>query len=263
MRSGSQGQFVDVDMNQRAVFSEEARCVIDVLPFGEAPDWTRHQSERRTIVVDAAASFDACQSFDFPERHKVGVMVSLHATKSLPAGEGGVFFSSDPGWVSEFRRWSNFGMWGSRSSVIPGTNAKMSEFTAAVALASLDSWPSLRNDWIELRALAETAAADFPPGYVPTNDGKLVSPYWNVMLPPAVSGIDLSGFLNSRGIHTRRWWEDGCAAMDAYRGIPANPLPTTSLFARGLIGLPFHLGLSRKDFAHIGSAIRDFARDRE
>jgi dTDP-4-amino-4,6-dideoxygalactose transaminase len=254
IRSGRAARFVDVDLAQRAVFDPSTEHAIDVLPFGTGPDWDRPGAARQTVIVDAAASYDACESFPFPSESRVGVVVSLHATKSLPAGEGGVFFSNDEGWVADFRRWGNFGMWGSRVSQVPGINAKMSELTAAVAHASLDAWPQQRAQWRELAMHAHRVASELgvaPPG---TSSASVAMPYWNIVLRDAEARQGLEEFLGRNGVETRRWWGDGCHVMPAYEHVPRPSLPVDG-HAATMLGLPFHLGLGVADLDYIGSLV--------
>lgn len=262
LRVGNPAHFVDVDDAQRALFGSAAPQGIDVLPFGAGPYWSRRHLPR-TLIVDAAASFDACENFAFPGRSPAGVIVSMHATKSLPAGEGGVFFSNDRHWVDEFRRYMNFGMWNSRISQIRGTNGKMSEFTAAVAHASLDEWSTKRGLWIELgdRALriatdlAVVSPADAAPG--------VATPYWNIQVDDEASRVGLEKYLSDNGVETRRWWGDGCHVMPAYLDVPRGDLVMTESVARTTLGLPFHLGLSFANLERIGHLIDSYAhRDR-
>ena len=261
LRSGNKARFVDVDASQRAIFDSSAPLAIDVLPFGTGPDWKRLGAPRQTVLVDAAASFDACKDFVFPKGVKVGVIVSLHATKSLPAGEGGVFFSNDAVWVDDFRRWANFGMWGSRVSQVPGTNGKMSEVTAAVGLASLDAWPENRQRWIDLANEAWRISTKF--GFPPDEGARpgLATPYWNITLEDEKARAEIATLLTENGIETRRWWGDGCHTMPAYQDIPHGPLPQTEQHARTILGLPFHLGLRSQDLTRIGSLIGRYLDD--
>lgn len=262
LRAGLQPTFVDVDESQRADFPADTSLAVDVLPFGARADWYRSGAPRQTVLVDAAASFDACRDFAFPEDRKVGVIVSLHATKALPVGEGGVFFSNDEAWVAEFRRWSNFGMWGSRVSQIPGTNAKMSELTAAVAHASLDAWPAQRLQWLELRQRAQEISSSM--GLTAAGvESDLAAPYWNIQLEDQAARTRLESLLQVGGVETRRWWGDGCHTMPAYQDIPRGRLDRTEGYAATVLGLPFHLGLKSSDFNRIRTLLERFLDDGE
>ena len=254
-RSGKSAYFVDADASQRAVFAPGTKLAIDVLPFGAGPDWNRLGAAQETVLVDAAASFDGCTNFPFPKGIKAGVMVSLHATKSLPAGEGGVFFSNDQAWVEDFRRWANFGMWGSRVSQVPGTNGKMSEVTAAVGLASLDNWKSDRQRWVELgeESFRISTELDVLPHGDTTRE--LATPYWNIRLKDETTRQGLEWFLREKGIETRCWWGDGCHTMPAYKDVAHDALPQTALHAQTVLGLPCHFGVTPHDFDRIRSTI--------
>lgn len=84
-------KFVDVDRDGRAIFDNQASCVVDVLPFGAEPRLSTIPAGIETLIMDAAASIDSLEQIQLPTNIKVGIIVSLHATKLLPAGEAGVF----------------------------------------------------------------------------------------------------------------------------------------------------------------------------
>ncbi len=113
---------------------------IPVSPFGRPLDLAAWRAFRETtgvpVLVDAAAGFDAADDARLP------LVVSLHATKVAGAGEGGFLATDDPDLAARVRALSTFGFRGSRDSLLPATNAKLSEYTAAGGLASRDGWPA-------------------------------------------------------------------------------------------------------------------------
>ena len=64
--------------------------------------------------------------------------LSFHATKFVNAAEGGAILTNDAKLADRLRTCRNFGFAEPGSVVEIGTNAKMSEFSAAIGLASLD-----------------------------------------------------------------------------------------------------------------------------
>jgi dTDP-4-amino-4,6-dideoxygalactose transaminase len=90
------------------------------------------------VIIDAAAALDA-QSIP---KHGL-IAFSLHATKPFSVGEGGVLAGRRPDWIEEARRIANFGTH-LRITQRDGSNAKMSEYHGAVALAQLDRWPDIK-----------------------------------------------------------------------------------------------------------------------
>lgn len=97
------------------------------------------KKHRVLIVFDHAATAH-------PASHLTGdgCMFSMHETKPLGRGEGGVVVTPDKCLAENVRAYINFGRFTdakhSRSAVQNGTNGKMSEFAAAPLLAWWDLW---------------------------------------------------------------------------------------------------------------------------
>lgn len=68
---------------------------------------------------------------------------SLHATKAINAFEGGIVTTNDDTLAQHIRQAANFGFSGYDSVVALGTNAKMSEASAAMGLTSLENRESI------------------------------------------------------------------------------------------------------------------------
>jgi dTDP-4-amino-4,6-dideoxygalactose transaminase len=202
------------------------------------------------VVVDAAGAIG-----DQHVGRLAGVVVSLHATKPLPAGEGGAFAAADAGWVRGARELSNFGFAGG-VSVRPGGNAKLSEWHAAVALAGLESWP--RRAW-RLRRLA----ADYAQALVRLGGRAVLPaghrPWVRTTLVARIRGgvpDGLSEALDSDGVPTRRWYFPPLHAHPAYAACETfGDLDATSHLAAGLLGLPFHAGMRRADVDRVVASL--------
>ena len=110
---------VDVDENWRSLIPNGFDSHLDVLPFGDEIDFSRYRDRDVPIVIDAAASFGSISSIGFPSSGNFAVVLSLHATKLLGAGEGGVIISNNKEWVAKFKHWTNFGFSKSRESTFP------------------------------------------------------------------------------------------------------------------------------------------------
>ena len=258
LASGYECEFIDIDEELRAIPGSDAQIVMDVLPFGASlrdPDWYNNLD---FLVIDAAASFDALHNF--AGRHKLpnrsAIVVSLHSTKLIGAGEGGVIISPDVELISRIKCWQNFGFANqvntSRESMFVGTNAKMSEYACAVCLASLDLWPETKSVYLELNSRAMAINLDLQ--LTPHNamrDG-FATPYWGVfhLEPEEIAKIE-STFAEN-GYETRRWWSTGCHNMPAFEQSRKLSLPTTERVARRYLGLPFHSFLNEEywDRAH-------------
>lgn len=230
-------------------------CVTPVAPFGAPIDplaWADFQQTTGVpVVIDAAAGFDAVRSAPVP------TVISLHATKVLGAGEGGYLASTDLAFLAEVRRRTNFGFQGTRAAEVEATNAKMSEYSAAVALAALDEWDHARLRWLlaatKLRgALAEVPGVRFQPG-------------WGVTWVSSTCVVRLSDRVRpfadrvsaSHGVAFRNWWGEGCHLEPAFRTDAPLHLPETQGWAQASVGLPFYPDLTDHDAARIAAAVRE------
>lgn len=231
--------------------------VIPVIPFGsslQAIEWEAYRGLTR-VVVDAAASLGNAGNLDQIIPRHAAVVFSLHATKVLGSGEGGVIVAGSAELATEIRARSNFGFTGTRDAMFPGVNAKMSEFQAAIANVVLDSAEEELREWQELREQVSDLSNNlgirmFVPG------GSNVSPYWNVFLPESETIERWQELLTQSGIESRRWWSNGIHTMPAYSSLElAEPMTNTDWLAGRLLGLPFHRFLDHRDLQRIGGVL--------
>ncbi len=260
LAAGGRPDFADVSADDWWLrrSPERGHGTLRVAPFGAGfgPEaWTG----RGEVVVDAAASLgdDALELTDLPET--ASVVFSLHATKVLGAGEGGVAVFGDAERARRFRAWTNFGFEYTRESLRPGVNGKLPEVSAAVALAAFDAWPSERSEWEAARCAADGISDRLGLVGAPGQRGR-VSPYWVVRLPDRPTRDTVVSTLDARGIDTRRWWRDGCHRMPAYRDVPHSGLGVTEDLADTVVGLPFSRTFAGRDAERVEAALVE-ARD--
>jgi len=236
----------------------EVGAIMPVAAFGHVPDlaaWRDVADETRIpVVVDGAAGFDGLACAPVP------VTVSLHATKTVAAGEGGFVACDDRDLVERVRALTAFGFYGDRLSRMPATNAKLSEYAAAVALASLDAWPADRARFgltaQRLRAgLALEPQIAFQPGW----GVRWISSVCVVGVPDgAAAAMKLA--LGAEGVETRDWWGKGCHTHPAFAACPRAPLPVTDRLAHATLGLPYFIDLEEDASARIAQALHTALR---
>jgi dTDP-4-amino-4,6-dideoxygalactose transaminase len=260
LQSGAPSVFGDVDARDWWLHDPGSRDrgVLRVAPFGDRVDATSWATDG-DVVVDAAASLGQVDGSLNGLPRGAAVVFSVHATKVLPAGEGGLVVFGDPARAETFRAWSNFGFAGTRTSQQLGTNAKMSELTAACGLAALDDWAAEREDWKAARALADRVTRDAGLPGAPGQAGR-ISPYWIVVLPDRGTRDLAVRLLAEDGIATRCWWGDGCHRMPAYRDVPRSSLDVTERLAATTLGLPMFRGMTQHDAGRIERAFEKVRR---
>lgn len=251
---------------EQALNSVPCQAVLPVATFGVAQDMAAWQAfESRTgcrVVVDAASAWGSQWLQGGP-----GTLVfSLHATKSLPAGEGGVLVSNDAALVRRVRRLSNFGIYTTPSangpsaySSLDGTNAKMSEYHAAVALASLARWPEAALARQQLYERYRQALEQAVPGQLGWQAGGLPAAptLMCVRLPSGVARRRLEALCTEQGILTRRWYQPLLNRQGFPTRVDARlATPQAEQVADTLLGLPFFPGLTASQLQRIADVVR-------
>ena len=224
-------------------------AVMPVVPFGCPIDMGAWDDFRRTsglaVVIDAAAGFDSLAPGSTP------AVVSLHATKVIGVGEGGVVVCHDTSIVQALQIRANFGFDRRREAMVPSTNAKLSEYHAAVGLAALDEWPEAREEWMTAaqtyrKALGGTSRARLQRGF-----GERWVTSTCLMNLGEPGALRAEAALTTADIDSRRWWGDGAHAHAATAACPRAALPVTEALARTTIGLPLYRDMTADDIHRV------------
>lgn len=219
-----------------------------VAPFGHPIDLSDWSAFPR-IIIDAAAC--AGNRPDLSGMKKGwAATISLHATKVLGCGEGGLVIFADPARAQIAREWINFGFSGSRITERVGTNGKMSEFAAAFALAALDDVDTELRDWGVVRDKAAEINAQLGLSGGPMNPSSRI-PYWLIAAPSVESAAVYEQELADAGIQTRRWWPASLTETTPFRDFPTSGNSNSRFLAETVIGLPMFRSLSDEQFDRI------------
>lgn len=249
--AGASLYFIDVDETAWSVKPEPKRLGVSV--FG-AP------VEDGFMAVDAAGAFDVYSS----GRCKVGaapVVISTHATKVFATGEGGLVLSTDAKYIHHVKELINHGLTLDREAPRAGINGKMSEYHAAVGLASLDMWPATRWRWLEMRRKYIEAFGDLA-HTTPLNTLSWAGSVFCVRL--VGMRIDpVIEYLKNAGITARRVWGRGCHRYEAYKDTLRNALPVTEMLADEVLFLPFSIDTTDEELYYIAGSVKDALRQTE
>jgi len=248
----------DIDKNSWLLTPKIARrnlklhniaAVVPVAAFGmpvNSESWGDfHNNTRLPVVVDAAAAL-INQSID----NRIIYAFSLHATKPLGAGEGGLVVCPNKDQAELIKKMSNFGFESGRTILRTGTNAKISEYHCAVGLAQLDriniikkKRSSIINEYKSLfkhhnlNIQTQEGLSSFVPAslYVRFNTG---------------DAGNLFEQLLGQGIETRRLYWPLIQGFPAFKGNTSsatlNFKNAQATSSQGL-ALPFHNHLTKKD----------------
>lgn len=236
---------------------ERVGAVIAVAPCGRPPDldaWQRFSTATGiAAVVDAAACFDTLDKAQLA-RCDLPVALSLHATKTMSTAEGGLILCRDAHLIERAARALNFGFHGSRDSIGPSINGKISEYHAAVGLAELDGWQAKRAGFLGAASAYRAAALRYHIGPRIITDCQHASPYAFHLAGTASAALEAEHALERQSIDTRRWYGAGLHRQPVFAHCARTDLPVTDDLAARLTGLPFAADLGADQISRIVAA---------
>lgn len=224
------------------------RVALVVAPFGMtlselSPTLSCLRQSGHELILDAAASL--ASSLQLSEAIQYPTVFSLHATKPLGIGEGGlVIIPADDNRNHLFGAWANFGFQGERKPKTLGLNAKMSELHAAIGNAVLDHLKSLLGNLISYNqrriSSLERSGMD---SKSPVN-ASLTTPYNLYRLDSNIDLQSVAVALREEGIPSVQWWQNPSSQLLDVTEIP----PTSVELQRATLGLPNHFLMENDDY---------------
>jgi dTDP-4-amino-4,6-dideoxygalactose transaminase len=147
---GLQPVFSDIDANTWNLdpnlitqhVSPKTSAIVPVHVFGNPCEVDVIQEiankHKLKVIYDASHAFDAHLNGESVLKHGDASTISFHATKLFHTAEGGAIVTKTKATADKIREMINFGINHTGAIRESGTNAKMSEFHAAMGLAVLD-----------------------------------------------------------------------------------------------------------------------------
>jgi dTDP-4-amino-4,6-dideoxygalactose transaminase len=249
-----------------AAITPRTRAIIAVHCYGNPCDVDAIQAiasrHGLKVIYDAAHSFGVRFRGRGLLQHGDFSVLSFHATKAFNTFEGGAVVSATESGKIEVDRGKNFGIVDEVTVTSVGTNAKMSEFNAAVGLLQLDHFEHVRSE----RARVDSAYRELlahVPGITCLPIPQDVDPnfsYFPVLIGNdyPLSRDDLQECLRSSGIYARRYFYPLLSSFPMYSeapsAAPAN-LPVAHDVAEQILCLPIFPELSAEDQHRIADLI--------
>ena len=222
-------------------------------------------AERRglKIIFDAAHAFGCSYKGKMIGNFGHAEVFSFHATKFFNTFEGGAVVTNDDDLAARIRLMKNFGFAGYDKVIYIGTNGKMTEVSAAMGLASLESMSDFIAANHKNYMLYRELLSGIPGVRVLSLDDVERSNYQYVVLEvdEAASGISrdtLIKTLHAENIIARRYFYPGCHRMEPYRSYFPHAgilLQNTEIVASKVLLLPTGTSISEKDVKCICSII--------
>jgi dTDP-4-amino-4,6-dideoxygalactose transaminase len=275
MWCGLEPYFIDINeddwfMNQEQLeevlnqLGDEVAVVVPYATFGNYLDLSYYQKLHELgipVVLDAAPCFGTTYNGQhIGQGFKGAVVFSFHATKSFGIGEGGLVYSQDEELIKNIRTAANFGYYGKRESITLGINAKMSEYFAAIGLATLDVYQEkiLKREQLYNVYLEEiTNVGLFEQGWqVQKTRGKIPFQFFSILCPKDELNTYYLKKLEEKNIQAVSYFSPACHQQKQFLNCPYSDLSITNEITKRVLSFPFWEDMSRDIVRYIvGSLI--------
>lgn len=208
------------------------------------------------LIVDSAGCFGGFEeSGRKVGRAGIAEVFSFHATKPFSVGEGGLIYG-DADFIALCKSATNFGLEG-MTIVSHGTNAKMSEVSAAIALARRVGF---YEDIVAPRnKRAQAYISRFAGSNHVTLPSAIGSPTWQflpIRLPSSQHAERVVADLAEAGYAVRGYYRPALHLSDAYRGLErAGPMTVSERLAQEVVVLPLHTDVTLADIDRITQVV--------
>lgn len=211
------------------------------------------------LMFDAAHAFGCSHQGQMIGNFGEAEVFSFHATKFLNTFEGGAVITNDDDLAAKIRLMCNFGFRGYDKVDYIGTNGKMSEVSAAMGLAGLDSIDEFVSANIENYAVYRRELEGITGLRLYTHDTSEKRNYQYVVLEvdeceAGISRDTLKAVLWAENVLARRYFYPGCHRMEPYRSYFPHAgllLPETEELVRKVLILPTGTAMDREAISKV------------
>jgi dTDP-4-amino-4,6-dideoxygalactose transaminase len=276
MWCGLEPYFVDITednwcMNEHLVdelidkLGDQVAVVVPYATFGTNMDLTYYQKLQDAgipVVVDAAASFGTIRDGGHFGKGFSGLIVfSFHATKAFGIGEGGLVYSGNQQIIQQIRQAGNFGFSGARESTILGMNSKISEYTAAIALATLDVYQektAVRQNLYHKYLYYFTNLGLFDKGWVlHKSSGNIPHQFFPVLCSKEEVNSNIVATLAAHHIELRTYFSPACHQQKLFACHPSSSMQVTDSISRRILSLPLWEEMAEKDVKWVAERLAE------
>ncbi len=255
---------IDPDRVADAI-TEDTTAILATHVFGNPCDVNRLQEVADEhglwLIYDAAHAFGVTYN-DSPILSFGDVsMISLHATKIVHSGEGGLLATNDDELASQIEWRRRFGHRSDESFSGVGINAKMSELHAGLGLCVLQQYDTI----VKLRrkaAAAYDAAIDNLelPLSRPTIRPQTIynSAYYPLLLESESALVRVVGYLNQQQIFPRRYFYPSLNTVKTLGDFPV--MPNSESVSARVLCLPLSASTTNQQVERVVNAIGEAMR---
>lgn len=279
VRNGLTPVFCDINDNDYTIdvskiedlITDKTTAILAVHVYGNVCDVV--EIERIAKKYDLKVIYDAAHVFGV-ELEGVGVgnfgnasMFSFHATKVFNTIEGGAITYNDSAIGYALGRLKNFGIRNEAVVDEVGSNAKMNEFQAAMGLCNLRVFDQEINKrklifekYTEILDGIEGIKLNNIPNNVKSNYA-----YMPIIVDEKKAGItrnELSDYLASKNIFTRKYFYPLTSSYDCYHGVyDSTNTPVALKISKRVLCLPMYADLGLEEVEYISNLIKSYVNN--
>ncbi len=269
--------FCDIDPNTHNIDPEEVKKLIgpETSAILAVHVWGRpaavEQLSKIAEEFNLKLIFDAAHAFGCSYKQQMiggfgnAEVFSFHATKCFNTFEGGAITTNDDLLACRLRRTINFGFAGVDKVLSIGTNAKMSEISAAMGLTSFQSFDAVLKHNYSNYLLYKNSLNKFNGYSVAEYKESEKNNYHYIIVEidsdkAGYSRDELVDFLRQQGVLARKYFYPGCHEMEPYRSsdFPKGDLGNTNLLTQRVLSLPNGTAVSAEDVRKVIKLISEF-----
>lgn len=271
LRAGLEVRLVDIDdnFNLDASHLEEAidprtAAILPVHMFGRPCDMAtigRIATDRQLILIEDAAQAIGSSHGGRPVGSWGVGCFSLYATKNVTSAEGGVVTTDDDFLADGLRTLVNQGSPTRYQYSMIGTNRRMTDIHAAIAIPQLESLDELTKKRRDNAHVLSEGLSGLPGLITPGDTPGHVYHQYTVRVTPAapIERSALQALLTRQGIGSETYYPRLIHDYPTYSSnsnLVARDTPRARRLVSEVLSLPVHPGLNESDLARIIESVR-------
>lgn len=232
---------------------EEVAVVVPYATFGSWMDLKEYEELEKKgipVVVDAAPGFGLMHGgMHYGQDFSGMIVYSFHATKPFGIGEGGMIYSHNEEDINRIKIMGNFGFDSNRECTTMGFNCKMTEYAAAIGIATVNKWDQKmeeRNrisEWYK-QLLQNTGL--MKKGWQVQKTEAVIHQFMPILCPEEIYNMQVIEVLEKQNIEARSYFSPSCHQQDFFRNYKSTDLMRTNQIAKRIISLPLWEGMTKE-----------------
>lgn len=210
------------------------------------------------VIYDAAHAFGVKKDGVPVGNFGTASMFSFHATKIYNTVEGGMVTFNDETLGKELRQFSNFGIVDGEKAENTATNAKMSEFSAAMGICNLRHFPEYMEKRKKVFDLYKQLLDPSIKTLEPQKGVNRNFAYFPIFLKNSVLRDKVKAALASEEIYARRYFYPLTSDFSCYNNLRgANETPVAKEVSERVLCIPFYADLDEESVRRIARVINE------